>query len=123
MISANLPRIPTFDDWRGAARNMLAIAAKPDEVVWRTEGETDLFASAPTPNLQPATPIFVPRAFIDIAGTMQPAPAPRFSRTHAEVARPPAHAGAHTREVFEAWGVDAATSDGCAEAGAIRQAG
>ena len=68
MISANLPRIPTFDDWRGAARNMLAIAAKPDEVVWRTEGETDLFASAPTPNLQPATPIFVPRAFIDIAG-------------------------------------------------------
>lgn len=67
MIFANLPRIPTFEDWRTAARNMLAIAAKPDEIVWRTESETDLFASAPTPNLQPATPIFVPRAFIDVA--------------------------------------------------------
>ncbi len=67
MISANLPRIPSFDDWRSAARNMLAIAAKPPEIVWRTEGETDLFASAPTPNLQPATPIFVPRAFIEVA--------------------------------------------------------
>ncbi len=36
------------------------------------------------------------QTFIDVAGTMQPAPAPRFSRTHAEVASPPAHAGAHT---------------------------
>jgi len=67
VISANLPPIPTFDDWRNAARNMLAIAAKPDEIVWRTEGETDLFASAPTPNLQPTAPIFVPRTFIDVA--------------------------------------------------------
>jgi alpha-methylacyl-CoA racemase len=63
------------------------------------------------------------RTFIDVAGTMQPAPAPRFSRTHAEVASPPAHAGAHTREVLEAWGVDAATIDAWADAGAIRQAG
>lgn len=68
MISANLPRIPTFDDWRNAARNMLAILAKPEDVIWRTEGETDLFISAPTPNLKPVTPVFVSRAFIDIAG-------------------------------------------------------
>jgi alpha-methylacyl-CoA racemase len=63
------------------------------------------------------------QTFIDVAGTLQPAPAPRFSRTSAEVVSPPAHAGAHTREVFEAWGVDAATIDAWAEAGAIRQAG
>lgn len=61
--------------------------------------------------------------FIDIAGTVQPAPAPRFSRTTAEVARPPAHAGEHTREVFEAWGVGADQLDAWAESGAIRQAG
>jgi alpha-methylacyl-CoA racemase len=63
------------------------------------------------------------QTFIDVAGTVQPAPAPRFSRTRAEVASPPAHAGAHTREVFEAWGVDVATIDAWADAGAIRQAG
>ena len=63
------------------------------------------------------------QTFIEVAGAMQPAPAPRFSRTHAEVVSPPAHAGAHTREVFEAWGVDAAAIDAWAESGAIRQAG
>lgn len=67
MISANLPHIPTFDDWRHVASNMLAVRAKPEEVVWCTEGESDLFAAAPTPNLQPATPIVVPRAFIEVA--------------------------------------------------------
>src|SRR6056297_616979 len=61
--------------------------------------------------------------FIDVAGTRQPAPAPRFSRTRAEVASPPAHAGAHTREVFEAWGVGADVLDGWAESGAVKQAG
>jgi alpha-methylacyl-CoA racemase len=61
--------------------------------------------------------------FVDIAGTVQPAPAPRFSRTAAEVASPPAHAGAHTREVFAAWGVAGDTIDSWIEAGAIRQAG
>jgi alpha-methylacyl-CoA racemase len=63
------------------------------------------------------------QTFIDVAGTVQPAPAPRFSRTTAEVARPPAHAGEHTREVFEAWGVDAGLLDTWTESGAIRQAG
>ncbi len=63
------------------------------------------------------------QTFIDIAGVTQPAPAPRFSRTTAEVASAPAHPGADTREVFEAWGVDAAQLDEWAESGAIRQAG
>lgn len=67
MISAHLPAIPTFDDWRNAARNFIAIAAEPETLVWRTGSDLDLFASAPTPNLQPALPIAVPRAFIDLA--------------------------------------------------------
>jgi probable DNA metabolism protein len=68
MISANLPATPTFEDWRSVARNMLAVLAKPEEVVWRTAGENDLFINAPIPNLKPVAPIFVPRAFIEIAG-------------------------------------------------------
>jgi len=63
------------------------------------------------------------QTFIEVAGTVQPAPAPRFSRTVAEVMSPPAYAGAHTREVFEQWGVDATTIDAWTAAGAIRQAG
>ena len=38
-----------------------------------------------------------------MAGIVQPAPAPRFSRTAAEVQRPPAHVGQHTVEVLGEW--------------------
>ena len=34
--------------------------------------------------------------FVEVAGTTQPAPAPRFSRTPGEIAMPPAHPGQHT---------------------------
>ena len=49
--------------------------------------------------------------FVEIAGTLQPAPAPRFSRTTAEVTMPPAHPGQHTAEILRDWGFDAARID------------
>jgi alpha-methylacyl-CoA racemase len=41
--------------------------------------------------------------FTEVAGIVQPAPAPRFSRTGAEVQRPPAHVGQPTVEVLGEW--------------------
>ena len=38
--------------------------------------------------------------FLELDGVVQPAPAPRFSRTAARVAGPPAHPGQHSREVL-----------------------
>ena len=38
--------------------------------------------------------------FVELDGVMQPAPAPRFSRTAAKVSSPPAHPGQHTCEVL-----------------------
>jgi alpha-methylacyl-CoA racemase len=49
--------------------------------------------------------------FVEIGGTTQPAPAPRFSRTTAEVIMPPAHPGQHTAEILRDWGFDAARID------------
>ena len=46
--------------------------------------------------------------FVDIAGTTQPAPAPRYSKTPAEISAPPAHPGQHTTEILRDWGFDAA---------------
>jgi alpha-methylacyl-CoA racemase len=60
--------------------------------------------------------------FIDVAGTIQPAPAPRFSRTQAEVVSPPAHAGAHTRDLLRDWGIDDARIGQWIDSGAIKQA-
>jgi alpha-methylacyl-CoA racemase len=46
-------------------------------------------------------------AFIDIAGTVQPAPAPRFSKTPAATPTPPPQRGADTESVLRDWGVTA----------------
>jgi len=46
-------------------------------------------------------------AFIDIAGTVQPAPAPRFSKTPAATPTPPPQRGADTEDVLRDWGVTA----------------
>ena len=60
--------------------------------------------------------------FIDVAGTIQPAPAPRFSRTVPKVSMPPAFAGAHTREVLGDWGVAADVIESWESSGAVIQA-
>ena len=53
--------------------------------------------------------------FVERDGVVQPAPAPRFSRTPGEIQRPPSHAGQHTDEVLADWGFDARpTSPSCA---------
>lgn len=44
--------------------------------------------------------------FVERDGITQPAPAPRFSRTHATLGTAPGGPGAHTREALTAWGID-----------------
>ncbi len=44
------------------------------------------------------------KMIVDVGGIKQPAPAPRFSRTTAEIASPPAHPGQHSREILVDWG-------------------
>lgn len=43
--------------------------------------------------------------FVEREGIVQPAPAPRFSRTEATLSTPPDFAGAHTRDALSAWGI------------------
>lgn len=44
--------------------------------------------------------------FVERDGLVQPGPAPRFSRTVAELGAPPSVPGQHTRDALLAWGVD-----------------
>ena len=60
------------------------------------------------------------RTFVDVNGMVQPAPAPRFSRTTASISAPPARAGEHSREILADWGFDASTIDSLFEAGAVK---
>ena len=57
--------------------------------------------------------------FTEVAGVTQPAPAPRFSRTTAEIQRPPAWPGEHTDEALADWGFAADDIAKLREAGAI----
>jgi alpha-methylacyl-CoA racemase len=60
--------------------------------------------------------------FVDAFGSMQPAPAPRFSRTGSEIASAPAHAGEHTVDVLRDWGFADERVQHLIDAGAVRQA-
>ena len=44
------------------------------------------------------------QTFVEVEGIVQPAPAPRFSRTPGAIQRPPARAGEHSQEVLHDWG-------------------
>jgi alpha-methylacyl-CoA racemase len=44
------------------------------------------------------------KTFVEFHGLVQPAPSPRFSRTVAELDKPPAHAGQHTDAVLASFG-------------------
>ncbi|HWS47529.1 MAG TPA: CaiB/BaiF CoA-transferase family protein [Acidimicrobiia bacterium] len=56
---------------------------------------------------------------IEPGGVPQPAPAPRFSRTEAEVQRPAPWPGQHTDEALRDWGIDPADITKLRETGAI----
>ncbi len=57
--------------------------------------------------------------FVELEGVVQPAPAPRFSRTEVSVQRPPAHAGQHTDEILTDWGFDVDRIAKLRDAGAV----
>ena len=58
--------------------------------------------------------------FVEVAGVVQPAPAPRFSRTPARVSRPPAHAGQDSEAVLADFGFEAAEVAELRASGAVR---
>jgi alpha-methylacyl-CoA racemase len=55
--------------------------------------------------------------FVEVGGKIQPAPAPRFSRTPAAVSGPPSEPGADTDAVLADWGIDDVA--GLRDAGAV----
>jgi alpha-methylacyl-CoA racemase len=59
--------------------------------------------------------------FVDAHGTVQPAPAPRFSRTEASIQGPPAVVGQHTDETLRAWGFSEDEVAALHDTGAIAQ--
>jgi alpha-methylacyl-CoA racemase len=72
------------------------------------EGSDACFAPVLSMSEAAAHPHLTARAsFVEVGGVLQPAPAPRFSRTQPGLPAPPAHAGENTDAALRAWGVSA----------------
>ena len=84
------------------------------------EGSDVCFAPVLSLSEAPAHPHNVARGtFVDVAGVVQPAPSPRFSRTPGAISRPPAHPGQHTEEALTDWGFTGDEIAKLREAGAV----
>ena len=84
------------------------------------EGSDVCFAPVLSMEEAPNHPQNVARkTFVEIDGVIQPAPAPRFSRTVPEISRPPAEVGADTEGTLRSWGFSSEEIGRLVEANAI----
>ena len=91
-----------------------------DEWCELIEGSDVCFAPVLSYTEAPQHPHNVERGtFTEVAGIVQPRPAPRFSRTDGEIMRPPPHAGQHSDEVLADSGFSAEEIESLRDAGAI----
>jgi alpha-methylacyl-CoA racemase len=113
------------ETWPEAKARLAAVFKTKTLHEWRAqlEGTETCFAPVLTLAEAPTHPHNVARrTFVEVDGVVQPAPAPRFNRTPAELSRPPAAAGQHTTEVLLDWGFSRAEVDSLLSAGAVAQA-
>ncbi|MDF3839287.1 CaiB/BaiF CoA-transferase family protein [Cupriavidus basilensis] len=119
---------PAFDaqldkrQWPGLKARMTALFLTRTRAEWCAllEGSDACFAPILDWDEAPQHPHNRAReTFLEIDGVMQPAPAPRFSRTPAAVPQPPAGPGAHSEAVLRDWGVDDGAIDALRSSGAI----
>ncbi|MFZ5721863.1 MAG: CaiB/BaiF CoA transferase family protein [Pseudomonadota bacterium] len=107
----------------GQLREKLAhvIAQKTRDEWTEIMGGTDVcFAPVLDLDEAPKHPHNVARkTFVEVAGVVQPAPAPRFSETPGAIQGPPPAIGAHSREALSEWGFSDAEIGRLTEAGAL----
>jgi alpha-methylacyl-CoA racemase len=89
--------------WPALAERMAATFASRTLAQWRTELEGSDVCFAPVLGLDELAddPQLSARGtYVEYEGILQPAPAPRFSRTPAAIPRPPAWPGQHSDEII-----------------------
>jgi alpha-methylacyl-CoA racemase len=120
--SETLPHQMDRTKWAELKERLRAIFKTKTRDAWCEimEGSDVCFAPVLSLSEAPEHPHIKARStFVSVAGALQAAPAPRFSRTPGEISRPPAHAGQHTDEALADWGVSASEIAKLREAKAI----
>ncbi len=109
--------------WPEMKKRMAALIMTKTRDEWcaLVEGSNACFAPVLTMDEAAEHPHMAARGTLtEVAGVVQPAPAPRFSRTPPAIAGPPARAGQHTDEALADWGFTAGEVAELRETGAVR---
>jgi len=94
------------ENWPALKQKLIALFAEKESAEWCSLLEGTDCCFAPVLSLGDASrhPHQVARAVFETHdGCVQPAPAPRFSRTPGSIQRPPPAAGQHSTEVLQQW--------------------
>jgi alpha-methylacyl-CoA racemase len=125
LSAADLPDQWDTTAWPALRERLAAVFRTRTRQEWTDllEGTDACFAPVLSMSEAPSHPHAVARdAFVTVDGTVQPAPAPRFSRTPAAVDRGTARAGEHTTEVLTELGVSAERIAALVAGGSVGQA-
>ena len=110
LVEETLPEQFDADSWE-TMREKLTVIFKSktrDEWVAIMEGSDVCFAPVLSLSEAPEHPHNKSReTFVEVDGIVQPAPAPRFSRTEAAIQSPPPSPGQHTGDALADWGFSA----------------
>src|SRR5713101_7466039 len=120
--SERLPRQNDRSTWPALQERLTAIFRTKTRDEWCRLMEGSEVCFAPVLNMQEASSHPHNRereTFVEVEGVVQPAPAPRFSRTPSAIQRPPARSGEHTEEALRDWGFGAAEVEQLRGRGAI----
>jgi alpha-methylacyl-CoA racemase len=102
-----LPAQNDSSQWPALKERFAAIFRTKTRDEWCAilEGTDACFAPVLSLSEAPSHPHNVARGtFVEVGGVVQPAPAPRFSRTPGAIQSPPARPGEHTDEALADWG-------------------
>jgi len=117
-----LPRQNDKNAWPSLKERVAAVFRSKTRDEWCRimEGSDVCFAPVLSMQEAPQHPHNRQRGtFVEVDGVVQPAPAPRFSRTPSAIQRPPAQPGEHTEEALKDWGFSAAEVERLRGCGAI----
>ncbi len=123
LVGEDLPRQMDREQWPAMKERLEKIFKTKTRAQWCEimEGSDVCFAPVLEMSEAPDHPhIRARETFVEVAGKVHPAPAPRFSRTPPVIAGPPAHVGQHTDVALADWGFAAGEIAQLREASAIR---